>query len=69
MSKLSINTSLCKGCALCVDACPKKVLRMSDSTLNEKGFHPVEIADGDACISCAFCAIMCPDCIIKVVKP
>ena len=28
-----------------------------------------EFCAEDACTSCAFCAIMCPDCIIKVVKP
>ena len=69
MSKLEINTSLCKGCALCVGACPKKILRISPDTLNEKGYHPAELTDENACISCAFCAVMCPDCIIKVVKP
>ena len=69
MNKLTIDASLCKGCSLCVDACPKKLLRISSDALNQKGYHPVELTDGDACISCAFCAVMCPDCVIKVVKP
>jgi 2-oxoglutarate ferredoxin oxidoreductase subunit delta len=69
MSKVTINPSLCKGCSLCVDACPKKLLRLSPDKLNDKGFHPAELIDESACTSCAFCAIMCPDCIIKVVKP
>ncbi|MDR0293684.1 MAG: 4Fe-4S binding protein [Oscillospiraceae bacterium] len=68
MNKLTFNTSLCKGCALCVDACPKKLLRLSPGSLNEKGYHPVGVTDEDACISCAFCAVMCPDCVITVAK-
>lgn len=68
MSKLTINASLCKGCGLCTDACPKKLLRLSPTVLNEKGYHPVEMTEESACISCAFCAMMCPDCIITVTK-
>ncbi|MDR0325515.1 MAG: 4Fe-4S binding protein [Oscillospiraceae bacterium] len=69
MNKLVINASLCKGCSLCVDACPKKLLRISSDKLNEKGYHPIELTDESACISCAFCAVMCPDCIITVFSP
>ncbi|MCL2004311.1 MAG: 4Fe-4S dicluster domain-containing protein [Oscillospiraceae bacterium] len=69
MSKVTINPNLCKGCGLCINACPKKILRISQDKLNDKGFHPAELTDEDACVSCAFCAVMCPDSIIKVVKP
>ncbi|MDR1669799.1 MAG: 4Fe-4S binding protein [Oscillospiraceae bacterium] len=68
MSKLTFNTALCKGCSLCVDACPKKILRLSPGILNEKGHHPAEITDEGACIACAFCATMCPDAVITVEK-
>jgi 2-oxoglutarate ferredoxin oxidoreductase subunit delta len=68
MSKITIDPQLCKGCSLCVDACPKKLLRIAPERLNDKGFHPAELTDENACTSCAFCAVMCPDCIIKVVK-
>jgi 2-oxoglutarate ferredoxin oxidoreductase subunit delta len=67
MNKLTIDASLCKGCSLCVDACPKKIMRLSQ-TLNEKGFHPAELTSEEACISCGFCAIMCPDVVIKIEK-
>ena len=66
MAKLSFRTDLCKGCGLCVDACPKKVLRLATDKINKNGHHPVEAADEVACIGCAFCATMCPDCIIQV---
>ncbi|MDR1693105.1 MAG: 4Fe-4S binding protein [Oscillospiraceae bacterium] len=68
MSKLTINTALCKGCALCVDVCPKKILRLSPDRLNGKGHHPAEITDQGSCIACAFCATVCPDCVITVEK-
>lgn len=68
MAKLTFQTDKCKGCGLCVDACPKKVLRISADKINKKGHHPVEAENPDACIGCAFCATMCPDCIITVEK-
>lgn len=68
MAKLTLKTAYCKGCSLCVTACPKKILRLSKDKMNEKGYHPIEITDQDACIGCAFCAMMCPDCVIKVEK-
>ncbi len=66
MAKLSFRTDLCKGCGLCVNACPKQVLAISKDKINAKGHHPVEAVDMDACVGCASCAIMCPDCIITV---
>ncbi|MBO4355338.1 MAG: 4Fe-4S binding protein [Clostridia bacterium] len=66
MAKLTISEDLCKGCGLCVTACPKSLLRLSKDKLNKKGHSPVEITDQEKCIGCAFCATMCPDCVIKV---
>ncbi len=68
MSKLTFNTDNCKGCGLCVDACPKKILRLATEKINKKGHHPAEIVDQAACIACASCALMCPDVIITVEK-
>ncbi len=66
MAKLTFKTDNCKGCGLCVDACPKKLLLLAQDKINKKGHHPVEISNMDECIGCASCAVMCPDCIIKV---
>ena len=66
MAKLTFKTDKCKGCGLCVDACPKGVLALSADQINKKGHHPVVAVNESECIACAFCATMCPDCIIKV---
>ena len=42
MAKLTFKTDNCKGCGLCVDVCPKKVLRLATDKINKKGHHPVE---------------------------
>ena len=66
MAKLTFKTDNCKGCGLCVDACPKGILVIAADKINKKGHHPAECADMEKCIGCASCAMMCPDCIIKV---
>ena len=66
MAKVTFNTDICKGCGLCVSACPKQILQLSAEIINKKGHHPAECVDMAACIGCASCAIMCPDCVIKV---
>ncbi len=66
MNKVTFKTELCKGCGLCVTACPKKIIVLDKSILNAKGYHPATITDSEKCIACAFCATMCPDVVIKV---
>lgn len=66
MPKVTFDTDACKGCGLCVSACPKKILEISKNKINKKGHHPAEMTDQSKCIGCAFCATMCPDCIITV---
>lgn len=68
MNRVSFNVDLCKGCGLCVDACPKKIIALKSDALNKKGYHPAGITDQEKCIACAMCAAMCPDVVIKVEK-
>ncbi len=68
MNRVSFQVDLCKGCGLCVAACPRKILAISTSELNKKGYHPAHIVDPSKCIACAMCATMCPDVVITVEK-
>ena len=68
-TRVIINEERCKSCNLCVEVCPKKVLRISDR-LNPKGYRPVELFDNEACISCGFCYLICPDAaIVEIRRP
>ncbi len=68
MKRVTIREDRCKGCGLCVNVCPKKVLELAKHRLNSKGYHPAEPVREEDCISCAMCATMCPDVAIKVEK-
>ena len=66
MAKVTFREERCKGCGLCVNACPKQIVKLDESRLNIQGHHPAVCAEPDKCIGCAFCATMCPDCVITV---
>ncbi len=68
MARVTIDEERCKGCSLCVRACPKKIVALSKDRMNTKGYHPSEITDMDECIACASCARTCPDSCITVEK-
>ena len=64
--KLVLRTDRCKGCELCVSACPMKILQLDSVAVNRKGYHPISVTQPEKCIGCASCAMMCPDGIINV---
>ncbi|MCX7841610.1 MAG: 4Fe-4S binding protein [Clostridia bacterium] len=68
MAKVIFYEERCKGCKLCTTVCPKNIVVMDTSKLNQKGFHPAGVSDMEKCIGCAFCATICPDCVIEVEK-
>ena len=68
MAKITINEERCKGCGLCVNSCPKKIIALSEQKFNSKGYHPAELVKPDECIGCKSCAVMCPDVAITVFK-
>ncbi len=63
---ITFERDRCKGCGLCVTACPKKIVAMDEGNLNVKGFAPAFVTDVDKCISCCFCATICPDTVITI---
>ena len=63
-----INEDRCKGCALCVDACPKDVLALAGRKVNVHGYPYVEAIKADDCVGCASCGIVCPDGCITVYR-
>lgn len=63
---VKFDESRCKGCELCVVACPKKIISLDKERINDKGYNPAHLTDPDECIACGSCAIMCPDSIITV---
>lgn len=68
MAKIIVDENYCKGCELCVAACPKHLIALSPGRINAKGYHPVELTDEAACTGCASCAQMCPDAAITVYR-
>lgn len=63
-----VDTERCKGCNLCVVACPLNVLELAPKEVNKKGYHFAREAVADRCTGCASCAIVCPDGCITVYK-
>jgi len=68
MPKMTVISERCKGCGLCQPACPKKIVAIQKDKRNKKGYFYAVCMDDSACISCAMCAVMCPDCAIVVEK-
>ena len=65
--RIFVIDKYCKGCRLCIEACPPGVLDLSKDTINSKGYHPAElIADG--CTGCGICSIVCPEAAITVYR-
>ena len=63
-----VDTERCKGCNLCVVACPLNVLALAAKEVNKRGYTFVQAVLEDTCIGCASCAIVCPDGCISVYK-
>ena len=66
-NEIAIDTKLCKGCHICIEMCPQKVLAKSKEVDNRGFFLPVVI-DLEACTVCRICELECPDFAIKVVE-
>ena len=65
MPGVRIDKHYCKGCELCVRACPMQILSMSKE-INVKGYFFARVHEPEHCIGCRICAITCPDVAIEV---
>ena len=62
-----INEKICKGCGLCAVFCAVgELIKIDTERVNAKGWNPAVCTDQSKCISCALCALMCPDAAIEV---
>lgn len=61
-----IDIEKCKGCEVCIPACPQGVIALSKN-VNSKGYHYAESINDD-CTGCMNCAIVCPDGVITVYR-
>ncbi len=64
---ITVNIERCKGCNLCVVACPYDVLDLNKKA-NSKGYNYSYMATPDKCVGCTACALVCPDACITVYK-
>ncbi|HZW40558.1 MAG: ferredoxin family protein [Syntrophothermus sp.] len=61
-----INDNTCKGCELCIVACPQESLGLSKN-INLAGYKYAELVQ-DNCTGCINCALVCPEAAITVYR-
>ena len=60
-----IDVEACKGCELCIEACPPGVLEMGRD-VNSRGYRYPVLSPG--CTGCKACSQICPDFVFQVYK-
>lgn len=65
--QLYVDRERCKGCELCIEVCPVKVLEPSGQ-LNSRGVFPPTLKNGGKCTLCSLCENMCPDLSLFIVR-
>ena len=58
-NSVTIYPDWCKGCGICVEFCPGKVLELND-------LGKSSVVHEENCIGCGFCELHCPDFAIVV---
>ena len=62
---ITVEESKCKGCEICVSACPEDVLAMTPE-IGKYGYAVALLVDSVGCTGCSICARVCPDAAIEV---
>lgn len=65
--RVVIDRERCKGCRVCVEACPVQLLELA-MEVNSKGYNYAYMSKPDRCTGCASCAVVCPDSCITVYR-
>jgi 2-oxoglutarate ferredoxin oxidoreductase subunit delta len=65
--RVTVSEVYCKGCELCVGACPQEALRLDAGRITVKGYHPAATSN-DRCTGCGVCALVCPEAAITVYR-
>ncbi|HOB34811.1 MAG: 4Fe-4S binding protein [Firmicutes bacterium] len=65
-ASFNLFPDLCKGCGLCMQKCPVKIIIWSQD-LGVYGTPAVETSDQDKCIACKMCENVCPDAAIRII--
>ena len=65
MPKLHVEERYCKGCGICIEFCPVKILKKSQK-MNSRGYFPPESSEMGKCKKCGMCSLLCPDFAIVV---
>ena len=63
---VNFDIDTCKGCELCIEACPQESLELSPG-INAQGYHYAVLIK-DNCTGCINCALVCPDAVITVYR-
>ncbi len=50
MPRIIVDESVCKGCGLCANACPQKIISLDTGRLNPKGYHPARLMEPEKCV-------------------
>jgi 2-oxoglutarate ferredoxin oxidoreductase subunit delta len=66
--EILIFGDICKGCALCVEFCPKGCIQISKEKFTNSGALLPEFVNHEECSACGTCGNMCPDFAIEVYK-
>ena len=56
---IRVDTKECKGCALCIEACPPRAITLSER-LNHYGYRTATYV-GSGCTGCGICFVVCPE--------
>ncbi len=58
--RLEISADECKGCGLCIVACPVQVIEFSKTVINKQDTSPRPV-QGSGCTGCGTCFYACPE--------